>query len=91
MAAPLLNRGHRRTCLDDGSHGLVAEDRSRLDLRHVAFEDVQVGAADRDCIDLDHDVRRSLDLRVGHGLPPAFSGPVVNERFHQKPPFAGFP
>ena len=48
----------------DGADRLVAEDRPRRRLRHVAFENVQVGAADRAGVDADDDVRRLLDLGI---------------------------
>ena len=41
------NRRDGRTDLDDGADGLVPENRSRLHLRDISLEDVQVGTADR--------------------------------------------
>ena len=52
---------HRCADLDDRADGLVAEDRSRLHLGHVALEDVQIGAADRRRVDADDRIRRLED------------------------------
>ena len=63
------DRRDGRADLDDGADRLVAENRSRLHLGHVALEDVQVGAADRRRVDPDDRVGRLDDRRVGDGLP----------------------
>ena len=56
--------GHRAAHLGDHADTLVAEDPAGRDRRHVALEDVQVGAADRRRVDPHDDVRRILDLRI---------------------------
>ena len=68
--------------LDDRADGLVAEDRARLHLGHVALEDVQVRAADRGRVDADDRVRRLEDGRVGNGFPRPLSRAVIHECFH---------
>jgi hypothetical protein len=67
--SPRVERRYGVAGLDDGAHRLVAEDRARLNLGHVALEDVQVGAADRGRVDADDRVRRLLDRRVGDLVP----------------------
>ena len=55
--------------LVDGADGLVAEDPAVGDGGHVAFEDVQVGAADRHRVDAHDRVGVVLDDRVRDFLP----------------------
>jgi predicted flap endonuclease-1-like 5' DNA nuclease len=74
-AAPISEHGPDR---------LVAEDRPRKRLGHVALEDVQVAAADRGRVDADDRVGRIDDLRVIHGVPAALAGTVVNEGLHRR-------
>jgi hypothetical protein len=69
--------GERGDCvagLDDRSDGLVAEDAAWLDLRDIAFQDVQVGAADRRRVDSDDGVGGLLNHGVGHGFPGPLRG-----------------
>jgi hypothetical protein len=68
--------------LDDGTHGLVAEDRPRRRLGHVAFEDMKVGAADRGGVDPNDRVGRINDRRIINGVPAALARSVVDERLH---------
>lgn len=56
-----------------------------LHRRNVAFEDVQIGAADRRRLDLDDRVRRLLDPRIGHFLPDDRSRALVHQRSHVAP------
>ena len=73
---------HSRADLDDRADGLVAEDRSRLHLGHVALEDVQVGAADSGRVDPDDRVGRLENFRVGNDFPCPLARSVVDEGFH---------
>ena len=57
--------------------------------RHVALEDVQVGAADRGLGDLDDGVGRRLQLRHRPVLDGLASGPAVDECFHDAAPRVG--
>jgi hypothetical protein len=66
----------------DGAHGLVAEDPPGAHLRHVAGQDVQIGAADGGRIDPDDGVALVEDLRVRNLFPCLPAGTVVNERSH---------
>jgi hypothetical protein len=68
--------------LVDGSHGLMAEDPARVHSRHVAGQDVQVGAADRRRVDPDDDIALVGDLRVRHLFPGLLAGTVIHERPH---------
>ena len=75
--------GYRGPGLDDEADRLVAEDRARSHLGHVALEDVQIGAADRRARDLDDRVGRSFDLRVRSGFPGLFAWAVIDECLHR--------
>ena len=48
----------------------------------VAFQDVQVGAADRRGVDPDDHVRRLQDLGIRYFFPSLLPGAVVDERLH---------
>ena len=48
----------------------------------VTVQDVQVGAADRGGVDLDHDVGGFLDRGVGDVFPRLLARSVVYEGFH---------
>ena len=61
--------------LGDGADRLVAEDAAVGDRGHVALQDVQVGAADRGGVHLDHDVGGFLDGCVGDVFPGFWPGP----------------
>ena len=69
------NRAHARADLLHRSHGLVTEHRAGRGLRHIALEDVEVGAADRRAVDPDDDVRRIDDRGVVHLSQPRCPGP----------------
>src|SRR5690349_21848764 len=60
----------------------MAENRPRRGLRHVAFEDVQIGSADRGGVDPNDDVRRSDDRGILDGVPAALAGTVVDKSVH---------
>src|SRR5690606_4493218 len=83
--------GNTASYLGDLADALMPEDAPRLDLRRVALQDVQVGAADRRGDHPDDDVGRMLDHRVGNLIPALPAGPVVDERLHGGPPFAPEP
>src|SRR4029453_4166355 len=55
-------------------------------LGHVALEDVQVGAADRDRVDPHDRVGLGCKRRIWNGLPEALPGTVKDECLHLKPP-----
>jgi hypothetical protein len=48
----------------------------------IAFENVQVGAADRRGVDPHDRVGWVEDRGIGHAVPAALPGAVVNERLH---------
>jgi len=79
-----LNRRHRSADLDDSADCLVAENRARGHLRHVAFQDVEIRPADRGRVDLDDCIRRVNEDRIGNRLPGPFSRAVIHERFHER-------
>src|SRR4051794_23352460 len=66
----------------DRPDGLVSEDPSRADRRHVAAENVQVRTANGDRVDADDRVSRILDDRVRHLGPRALAGSAVHKGFH---------
>ena len=68
--------------LDDRADRLVAEDPAGLHVGHVAAENVQVGAADRDRVDLDDRVARVDDLRVRDVGPGLCCRAAVHQCFH---------
>ena len=67
--------------LGDRADGLVAEDAAVGDGGHVAVQDVQVGAADRGGVDLDHDVGRFPDGCIGDVFPRLLARSVVYRAF----------
>ena len=74
--SPGLNAVTAGADLVDDADALVAENAARLAGRHVAFEDVQVGAANRRLGDLDDRVGRRRDFRLWRDLPgPSCPGP----------------
>jgi len=60
----------------------VAEDAAIRDGGHIAMQNVQVGAADRGGVNLDHDVGRFPDGRIGDVFPRLLARSVVYEGFH---------
>jgi len=68
---------------DDFAHGLMAEYVTFLHRGDHAVEDVQIGAADRACGDLDDGVATVLDLRVGYGFAANVVLAVPGERSHR--------
>src|ERR1700686_2122007 len=77
-----LEVGDAGTGLDNCAHSLVTKNRARLYGRHIALEEVKVGAADGGGVDLDDGVGRRLNGRVGYGVPGPESGSVIDECFH---------
>ena len=66
---PVVNAGDRRAHLLDDADALVPEDPAVGHRRHVALQDVQVGAADGGGRDPDDGVGRLLDRRPGLAPP----------------------
>ena len=75
----------RDGCSDlvDDADAFVAENAAGLAGRHVALEDVQVGAADRRFSDLDDRVRRCRNFRFGTVFEGFLPRPLINEGFHR--------
>ena len=73
--SPGLKCGDARRQPVDDADALMAENAAGLAGRHVAFEDVQVGAANRRLGDLDDRVGGRSDLRVGRSSRAFFPGP----------------
>jgi len=73
---------HPRTDLDNRADRLMAEDASLLDLRHIAFENMEVCSADGDGIDPDDRIVWILEVGQRHRFPRTLSGPPVYERLH---------
>jgi hypothetical protein len=65
----------------------VAEHVPRFHCRHVAVEEVQVGAADGAGRHLDDDVAIVLDRRVWHAVAPDIALAVPAQCFHEAAPF----
>ena len=66
----------------DRADRFVSQDATRLHLRHVALEDVEVGSADGDRVDADDHVRVRLEGGIGYLLPLTLAGSVVDECAH---------
>jgi len=60
----------------------VAEDAAGLNLRHVALQDVQVRATDRDGVDTDDRVEVISKLRVRDLVPTLLTSPLIHESAH---------
>ena len=71
-----------RADLGDDADAFVSEDSTDFDLRDVALQDVQVGAADSGGDHLDDDVRRLLDHWIRYLFPALLAGTFVDECFH---------
>ena len=69
------------TSVDDAD-ALVPENPARRHTRHVALQDVQVGAADGGGGDPDDGVGRVLDRRAGLLFPGALARTVIDQRLH---------
>jgi hypothetical protein len=78
----LHERRDRGTCLHNRADGLVSEDRSRLHLGHVPFEDVEIGPTDGRRIDPHDRIGRREQRGIGCRLPVLSAGTVIDERFH---------
>ena len=68
--------------LIDHSDALMAEDAARGTGWHVAFEDVQIGTADRRFDDFDDGVGGLGDLRHRPAFERLLSRSLVNKSFH---------
>jgi hypothetical protein len=79
------DRADRSPDLFDSAYGLVAEDAPVGNLRHVALEDVQVGAADGHRVDPDDRVLGIAQGWLGDVAPRVAAGAMVGERFHDLP------
>lgn len=80
--SPGLKPKTPRAGLADDAHALVAQDPAVRHLRHVALQDVQVGAADGRGGDLDDRVGGLANPRPRPLLPGPAAGPVVHQRLH---------
>ena len=72
--------------LDDLTHIFVAEDIAWLHGRNVAIIQMQIGAADRRCRDLDDGITRVEDFWIGHRGDPHIVLAVPAEGFHHLSP-----
>ena len=77
-AAALADYGY----LLDDADPLVPENSADFDGGHVAFENVEISAADRGFGDADDGVRRRLKFGLGLVLPGTLAGAVVDECLH---------
>lgn len=77
-----VHGAHVGAGLDDFADRLVAQHGSGAYLGDVAFEDVQVGAADGGRVDTHDDVGGLLDARVGDLVPGRLAGAVEHECLH---------
>ncbi|MPL80469.1 hypothetical protein SDC9_26369 [bioreactor metagenome] len=73
---------HRVADLLDDADALVAKRAARRHGGHVAFQDVQVGAADRGLADLHDHVGRFLDRRFVFLDPVLLAGALEHQCFH---------
>src|SRR3954451_6526017 len=67
----------------------MAEDAPRGDGRHIAFQDVQVGSADRHQVDADDRIGVVDDAWVWYLLPCLLAWAVVDECLHDGPLSSG--
>ena len=84
-----LKRGDAGADLIDHADALMTEDAAGRASRHVAFEDVQVGAADRRLDDLDDGIGRRSDFGIRTIFQGLLSRPVIDERLHIVLPGSG--
>jgi len=86
---PFFEERHRELAadLDDHAHGLVTEDVARLHRRRrqVAIVEMEIRAANAAGGDLDDDVRRLLDLRIGNGFDADVRASVPGQGLHRFP------
>ena len=78
----LLHLGDLAAGIHHLAHELMADDVARLHRRHVAAEQVQVGAADRGHRHPHDGVMRVDDLRVRHGFDPKVVDAVPDDGAH---------
>ena len=74
---------NRRSDFSDRADALVPEDATVLDCWNVAFEDVQVSAANGRGFNLHDDVGRLLNPGIRYVFPGLLAGTVINKRFHR--------
>ena len=79
---PWLDAAHGGPDCLNGADCLVAEDAAGLNLRHVALQDVQVRATDRDGVDTDDRVEVISKLRVRDLVPTLLTSPLIHESAH---------
>ncbi len=77
----------RRARLDHLAHEFMAEHVATLHGGHQAIHEMEVGATDGAGRDLDDDVARILDLRIGDVIAANIVGAVPAESFHLDFPF----
>src|SRR4029079_6168238 len=90
-AVALLKGRYGGSGLDDRADGLVPENGPGNDLRDVALQDVQVGAADRDRVDPHDDVARGRDRGVRNLFPRPSARAVIDKSLHWGPPSVSHP
>ena len=81
-AVARLERGHRRADQVDHADALVAQNAARGATGQIAFEDVQIGAANRCPGDFDHGIAGIDDLRFGMGFERGLARSVIDKRLH---------
>jgi len=77
--------GNAGANLIDHTDALVAEDTPQRAGRNVAFEDVQIGAADSRFINTDDSITRFADLGDRLLFERLLSWPLINKRFIRAP------
>ena len=74
--------GHARADCLDHAHTLVSENAARGDAGNVAFQDMQVGAANGRFGDANDGVAPLTNRRLGFALPRSLTRAAVNQPFH---------
>src|SRR5690349_4224961 len=83
MISRLERRDSRADIVNDAD-AFVTENTTRLASRHIPFEDMQVGSADRRTRDSHDGVGRMGNGRHRAIFQCAFPGAVIDERFHRR-------
>ena len=79
-----LDRLHAAADCLDRAHCFVAEDPAVGHRGHVAFEDVQISAADGDGVDADDRVGVAHERGLRDIFPGLLAGTVIHERLHER-------
>src|SRR5580704_1004312 len=79
-----IERRDGRTCFMNDADAFVTENASRLTTRHIALQDVQIGAANRCARDAHDRVGRIDDGRHRTFVERSFSRAVIYECFHSR-------